>query len=127
VVSGLFSANPEVDTSAVQAQHNTSARRGQRKSVPTTVFAQRTFRDLGLSDRLVQHLNQAMGMHELTVPQKLACPLLLKNQDVMLRSPTGTGKTLAYALPIVHDLQQLQHKVPVAPGQSHGILRAKPS
>ncbi|WEG12309.1 DEAD/DEAH box helicase [Pullulanibacillus sp. KACC 23026] len=38
---------------------------------------------------------------ELTPVQEAALPILLENQDLVIESPTGTGKTLAYLLPIL--------------------------
>lgn len=70
-----------------------------------------TFADFGLNTRLVDHLTKHMQLSSVTLPQKLSIPYLAKRHDVMIKSPTGTGKTLAYAIPIVNDLQGLQHKV----------------
>ncbi len=48
----------------------------------------------------------ACGIVErLTTVQRLAIPSLLVRRDVLVKSPTGTGKTLAYAIPLIHDLQ----------------------
>lgn len=41
------------------------------------------------------------GFQELTNIQRDAMPLLLEGRDVIAESPTGTGKTLAYLLPVL--------------------------
>lgn len=41
---------------------------------------------------------------ELTRIQEEAMPLLLDNKDVIMESPTGTGKTLTYLLPILRKI-----------------------
>jgi len=48
---------------------------------------------------------QKAGFNELTPIQEKAIPLLLENQDVIIESPTGTGKTLAYLIPIFNKVQ----------------------
>ena len=39
-----------------------------------------------------------------TAVQQAVVPLLLKGRDVLMRAPTGTGKTLAYLMPLVQCL-----------------------
>jgi hypothetical protein len=82
-----------------------------RRTRNPAVFAGTHFRDLGLTDRLVRQLEEKLEVTKLTPAQQLAAPFLMMNRDVMLKSPTGTGKTLAYAVPIIQDLQGLQHRV----------------
>ncbi|EDQ86203.1 uncharacterized protein MONBRDRAFT_33876 [Monosiga brevicollis MX1] len=83
---------------------------GKRNTREVKVMTALSFEDLNIADRLRETL-QTMNLNRLTLPQQHATPLLLQHCDVMLKSPTGTGKTLAYAIPIVQDLQGLQHKV----------------
>ncbi|MDR3707425.1 MAG: DEAD/DEAH box helicase [Capsulimonadaceae bacterium] len=63
-----------------------------------------TFEAIGLSQAVFAALTAA----KFTVPtpiQDLTIPLALKNVDVMGIARTGTGKTLAYALPIIEKLR----------------------
>ncbi|WP_432640090.1 DEAD/DEAH box helicase [Albidovulum sp.] len=60
-----------------------------------------TFKELGLSDRIVERLNE-QGMTEPTPIQEKAIPLVLQGRDVMGLAQTGTGKTAAFGLPMVH-------------------------
>jgi superfamily II DNA/RNA helicase len=45
--------------------------------------------------------------------QEKAIPLILANNDVMARAKTGTGKTAAFALPILHKLISAEDRVDV--------------
>ncbi len=63
------------------------------------------FRELGLSERTIKALWKK-GFSEPTEIQKLCIPLLLKeNTEVIGQAQTGTGKTAAFALPIIETLE----------------------
>ncbi len=62
-----------------------------------------SFRDLGLSDDVV-HGVQAMGYIEPTPIQLRAFPVILGGRDLIGSAQTGTGKTAAFALPILTKL-----------------------
>lgn len=61
------------------------------------------FEELGLSPLLATAL-RAGGIVEPTAVQRTAFDAVLTGEDVVLLSETGTGKTLAYALPLVQRL-----------------------
>lgn len=61
------------------------------------------FGDLGLTMELADKL-AAAGIAEPTDVQKEAIPALLSGKDGVIVSPTGTGKTLAYLLPLLSRL-----------------------
>ncbi len=66
-----------------------------------------SFNDLGLSQSLVE----ALAAESITVPtqiQTLVIPEALKRVDLMIQSQTGTGKTLAFLLPLFEKLQQIR-------------------
>ncbi len=44
---------------------------------------------------------QAMGYTEMTVIQQKAIPLMLAGHDMIAKAPTGTGKTVAFGIPIL--------------------------
>ena len=50
---------------------------------------------------------QKLGYHSLTVVQRRGIPPILKGRDVLLKSQTGSGKTFAFALPIIHALNSV--------------------
>lgn len=58
-----------------------------------------TFNQLGLDENLVNAL-KIQGIVEPTAIQDQAIPVILAGSDVLGQSETGTGKTLAYLLPI---------------------------
>ncbi|SDN38678.1 ATP-dependent RNA helicase DeaD [Paenibacillus sp. yr247] len=61
------------------------------------------FASLGIRESLVQVL-QAGGVVEPTPIQREAIPVLLKGTDVIAQAQTGTGKTLAFVLPILETI-----------------------
>lgn len=62
-----------------------------------------SFKNSGLSDARVQHLEN-LGFTNPTNIQAQAIPLLLEGRDVVGQSQTGTGKTAAYSLPILEQI-----------------------
>ncbi|WP_342641158.1 DEAD/DEAH box helicase [Rhodoligotrophos ferricapiens] len=62
-----------------------------------------TFSDLGLPQSILKTLEQA-GYERPTPIQAQAIPLLLKGRDLLGIAATGTGKTAAFALPILAQL-----------------------
>ncbi len=67
-----------------------------------------SFADLGLSPVLVEALT-ALGYEEPTPVQQAAIPSLLEGRDILAQAATGTGKTAAFALPL---LQRLPKSAP---------------
>src|SRR5688572_29364195 len=61
------------------------------------------FTELGLNELLTDKL-AASGITEPTDVQSQALPPLLAGKDGVLVSPTGTGKTLAYLLPLLQKI-----------------------
>lgn len=59
-----------------------------------------TFAELGLSEKLVTSLS-ALGFEEPTPIQEAAIPAILAGRDVLGQAATGTGKTAAFALPLI--------------------------
>ncbi len=61
------------------------------------------FASLGLDPRVLAALT-ALGYEEPTPIQRAAIPALLRGGDVLAQAATGTGKTAAFALPLLHRL-----------------------
>ncbi|MDR0332060.1 MAG: DEAD/DEAH box helicase [Dysgonamonadaceae bacterium] len=66
------------------------------------------FTDLPLCDALLEGL-QAMNFKEATPVQEMAIPVILSKQDVIACAQTGTGKTAAFLLPLLNNLQTEPH------------------
>jgi ATP-dependent RNA helicase DeaD len=61
------------------------------------------FAGLGIDPRLLEGLT-ALGYEEPTPIQVAAIPPLLAGRDLLAQAATGTGKTAAFALPLLHRL-----------------------
>jgi len=61
------------------------------------------FSDLGLSESILQSL-KGLGYEQPTPIQAQTIPFLLEGRDVLGQAQTGTGKTAAFALPLIHGL-----------------------
>jgi ATP-dependent RNA helicase DeaD len=61
------------------------------------------FEALGLRPELIKALNN-LGYEEPTPVQEAAIPPLIEGRDLLGQAATGTGKTAAFALPILHRL-----------------------
>ncbi|MBL8045953.1 MAG: DEAD/DEAH box helicase [Anaerolineales bacterium] len=72
--------------------------------------AEETFAQLGLRPELVQALS-AVGYETPTPIQRQTIPLLLAGRDLIGQAQTGTGKTAAFALPILEKLNLNQPEV----------------
>ena len=64
-----------------------------------------TFAALGLSDPILRSLVE-LGYEEPTPVQAQAITLLLAGSDLIAQAQTGTGKTAAFALPIIERLAE---------------------
>ena len=61
------------------------------------------FTTLGLSDTLIATL-VALGYEEPTPVQRETIPLMLAGRDLLAQAATGTGKTAAFALPMIQQI-----------------------
>ena len=66
------------------------------------------FTELPLCDTLQEGL-QAMNFRETTPIQEQAIPVILEKKDVIACAQTGTGKTAAFLLPLLNNLQTDAH------------------
>jgi ATP-dependent RNA helicase DDX31/DBP7 len=92
------------------------------------IFSQdASFGSLKLNKRLVDVLTApwdegGMGHSRPTIVQQKAVPLALGGRDVMVKSETGSGKTLTYLLPILNQLQGAVPRVERSDGTMALIL-----
>lgn len=61
------------------------------------------FTELGLNDQILDAIDH-MGFINATPIQQQAIPLILEGRDLIACAQTGTGKTAAFILPILHKL-----------------------
>ena len=66
------------------------------------------FKELGLNDELLEAISY-MGFEEATPIQEKAIPEILKGKDLIGCAQTGTGKTGAFLLPVLHKLTHAKH------------------
>lgn len=78
-----------------------------------------TFDDLPLDYDLLDGLD-AMNFTEPTPVQEQAIPLIIEGHDVIACAQTGTGKTAAYTLPLLHNLLHDDHD----PSRINAIIMA---
>jgi len=71
-----------------------------------------TFTELGLRPEILKALD-AKGYKTPTPIQAGAIPEILKGRDILASAQTGTGKTAAFILPLLHTLPQANKKNPV--------------
>jgi ATP-dependent RNA helicase DeaD len=74
-----------------------------RNSIGKRTINKITFSDLGLRDELLTALGE-LGYEEPTPIQQEAIPPLIEGRDLLGNAATGTGKTAAFALPLLHTM-----------------------
>ncbi len=65
------------------------------------------FTEFGLDENILEAIDQ-MGFVDATPIQDFAIPNILSNKDLIACAQTGTGKTAAFVLPILHKLAEKQ-------------------
>lgn len=68
------------------------------------------FSELNLDDQLLSAVEKA-GFTETTPIQEKTIPLVLGGDDVIGQAQTGTGKTAAFALPIIQKVDMNEHNI----------------
>jgi len=96
-VSNLFNKNPEIPEVSNEPVSEKSDQ---------ILFSTENVDDLTIGDKMKSNLKTHSGFTSLTRIQQLALPILLKGKDAMIRSPTGSGKTICYAVPIIDFLSK---------------------
>lgn len=75
----------------------------QSEPANTSTEVGSAFTDFGLDSRLLQSVaHQKWGTP--TLVQSKAMPLIMDGSDVLAKAKTGSGKTAAYLLPILHTI-----------------------
>ncbi|XP_076062134.1 ATP-dependent DNA helicase DDX31 [Oratosquilla oratoria] len=103
--TSLFSGNPEipfvppVDITPVSEK----------------VFSENAFNSLPVAKQIVSNVEK-LGFTSMTMVQQLSIPHILEGKDALIKSQTGSGKTLTYALPVIHNLMNHNPRVNRADG-----------
>jgi ATP-dependent RNA helicase RhlE len=80
-----------------------------------------SFADLGLSPKLLKALEKTT-LKDPTPIQEQAIPYIMKGRDLMGLAQTGTGKTAAFGLPLLHRILDLGH--PPSPRRVRALILA---
>ena len=103
----LFASKRESSsTLASSAAHNSAATTVplvSREAARDDSGSFATFNELGISEWLTRSLS-ALGMVDPTPVQRACIPPTLSGRDILASAPTGSGKTAAFALPIIERL-----------------------
>ena len=94
---------PDGDVEAPNTAHDTHRPDAPYDAQPDEQSDDGGFAGLGLDDALLAALNE-LGYEEPTPIQRAAIPPLITGRDLLGRAATGTGKTAAFALPILQRL-----------------------
>jgi superfamily II DNA/RNA helicase len=68
-----------------------------------------TFSEIGLDERILEAISY-MGFNQATPIQELSMPEILKGRDLIACAQTGTGKTAAFMLPLLHNMATNHHE-----------------
>ncbi|MBQ8435118.1 MAG: DEAD/DEAH box helicase, partial [Oscillospiraceae bacterium] len=70
------------------------------------------FNNLKLSEEILSAINE-VGFENMTEIQEKSIPLILQGHDVIGRSNTGTGKTAAFGIPVIEQIEKNKENVQV--------------
>lgn len=82
------------------------------RNVEVKVIENILFSQLNISQDIIKAA-QDMGFEETTPIQAKAIPYLLEGRDMIAQAPTGTGKTCAFGIPAIEEIDIRQHHVQV--------------
>ena len=91
------------ESAAAGAAEDSATGAAEDVAQPSTMSAGggRGFEEFGVNAQLLPALAR-LGFVEPTEVQRLAVPRVLAGEDTVLLGETGTGKTLAYTVPVLH-------------------------
>ncbi|KAK3872445.1 hypothetical protein Pcinc_022474 [Petrolisthes cinctipes] len=99
-VSSLFTGNPIIPVIP----------KSEVARVSEKVFSEASFSSLNIAPQIVSNVGK-LGFTSMTQVQEKSIPPVLAGRDTLVKSQTGSGKTLTYALPIIHKLMMRSDRV----------------
>ena len=97
----------EEDAENEEKQNERKKENSQKKKKITQIIEEREtekgFETFGLDPRILKAIAKA-NFAKPTIVQTAAIPLALKGKDILAKAKTGSGKTAAYAIPILQQL-----------------------
>lgn len=70
----------------------------------------KNFADFGLEPRVLQAITE-LGFEEATPIQSQSIPIALTGKDMIGQAQTGTGKTAAFGLPLIHKIAKEEERI----------------
>jgi ATP-dependent RNA helicase DeaD len=70
----------------------------------------KTFNEFGLEPKVIRAVTE-MGFEEATPIQEKAIPLAMESRDLIGQAQTGTGKTAAFGLPLIHKIDVSEDRI----------------
>jgi ATP-dependent RNA helicase DeaD len=70
----------------------------------------KTFNEFGLEPKVLQAITE-LGYEESTPIQEATIPLAMEGRDLIGQAQTGTGKTAAFGIPLIHKIQVKEEKI----------------
>jgi len=70
----------------------------------------KTFNEFGLEPKVLRAITE-MGFEESTPIQEKTIPLAMEGKDLIGQAQTGTGKTAAFGVPLVHKIEVTEDKI----------------
>lgn len=70
----------------------------------------KTFNEFGLEPKVLRAITE-MGFEESTPIQEKTIPLAMEGRDLIGQAQTGTGKTAAFGVPLVHKIEVSEDKI----------------
>nr|GLL23352.1 DEAD-box ATP-dependent RNA helicase 17 isoform X1 [Ipomoea trifida] len=90
---------------------NPSKKKIKKAENSSEIFASCSFASLGLHPTLCDQLKERLGFEVPTLVQAQAIPVILSGRHVLVNAATGTGKTVAYLAPVIHQLQKCEPRI----------------
>ena len=88
---------------------------GACESVIQSFKTAETFRGLGLSPLTQRSMDEEFRYETMSIVQAKCIPTALAGKDIVAKAKTGTGKTIAFLIPVVERILAKRSTLPPAP------------